>query len=72
MILNMIAHIMRSKNAEKNQEEALAAETGSQQIRDLAYKKWEASGCPVGRDDEFWISAESELFGEYALKSSRN
>jgi hypothetical protein len=67
MILNMIAHMMRSKTTEKNQEDA-----SRQQIRDLAYKKWDDAGRPHGRDDEFWISAESELFGEYALKSSRN
>ena len=40
-----------------------------QQIRELAYKKWEEAGSPWGRDREFWLEAEEELFGKEALKS---
>jgi hypothetical protein len=35
-----------------------------QQIRELAYSMWEKAGCPEGRDEEFWVAAERELFGE--------
>lgn len=35
-----------------------------QQIRELAYDMWEKAGCPEGRDEEFWVAAENELFGE--------
>lgn len=38
-----------------------------QQIRELAYSMWEKAGCPEGRDEEFWVSAERELFGEDSL-----
>lgn len=40
-----------------------------QQIRELAYKKWENAGCPWGQDREFWLEAEEELFGKDALKN---
>jgi len=42
-------------------------ETLRQQVRELAYKKWEEAGSPWGRDKEFWIEAEQELFGENPL-----
>jgi hypothetical protein len=47
----------------------LTFETLRQQIRELAYRKWEESGRPGGRDKEFWVSAERELFGDEPLKS---
>ena len=51
--------------AQKN----LTFETLRQQVRELAYKKWEESGRPCGRDKEFWVSAEKELFGDEPLRS---
>lgn len=30
-------------------------------IRDLAYLKWEAAGCPDGDGLQFWVEAEQEL-----------
>lgn len=30
-------------------------------IRELAYFKWKAAGCPDGQDDRFWLDAEREL-----------
>jgi hypothetical protein len=30
-------------------------------IRDLAYEKWQASGCPEGDGVEFWLEAEREI-----------
>lgn len=38
-----------------------------QQVRELAYKKSEEAGHPWGKDKEFWIEAEKELFGEQPL-----
>jgi hypothetical protein len=32
-----------------------------EQIRELAYLKWEQAGRPSGRDTEFWLAAEKEL-----------
>ena len=33
----------------------------SEQIAELAEKRWRAEGCPEGRDVEFWLRAEGEL-----------
>ncbi|RMF42129.1 MAG: DUF2934 domain-containing protein [Planctomycetota bacterium] len=30
-------------------------------VRELAYFKWEAAGCPCGDGVEFWLAAEAEL-----------
>jgi len=30
-------------------------------VRELAYRKWEQAGCPCGDGREFWIAAEQEL-----------
>jgi hypothetical protein len=31
-----------------------------EKIRNLAYQKWEAAGCPVGDGLAFWLEAERE------------
>lgn len=31
------------------------------QIRTLAYLKWQEAGCPEGRSEEFWLAAEQEV-----------
>jgi hypothetical protein len=36
-------------------------DTLHRQISELAYLKWEGSGRPEGKDDEFWREAEKEL-----------
>lgn len=38
-----------------------ARETLLQQVRELAYKKWEEAERPLGRDEEFWLKAEREI-----------
>ena len=37
-------------------------------IRDRAYGLWEQAGRPVGRDEEFWFTAERELDEERESK----
>ncbi len=32
-------------------------------IREAAYYKWEAAGCPCDDGVEFWVEAEAELAG---------
>jgi hypothetical protein len=34
-----------------------------QQIRELAYQKWEAAGAPPSDGVQFWLEAEEELTG---------
>ena len=43
------------------QPPAAAAAPSAEQIRDLAYAKWEAAGRPAGDGAEFWLMAENEL-----------
>ena len=32
-----------------------------EEIRELAYAKWEAAGCPSGDGFDFWLEAEQEV-----------
>lgn len=34
---------------------------GEDEIRNLAYQKWQEAGCPDGDGVYFWLAAESEL-----------
>jgi hypothetical protein len=61
-ILDMIG------SSAKSAEEGLTYEKLRQQIRELAYRKWEEANKPWGKDREFWIEAEQELFGENPLQ----
>lgn len=38
------------------------------EIKKLAKKKWEEAGKPQGRDFDFWLSAEKELWNKYGNK----
>ncbi len=33
-------------------------------VRDLAYRIWEAEGCPAGRETEHWLEAERRVVEE--------
>lgn len=44
----------------QNRKSAIQAPT-EEEIRCLAYLKWEAAGCPESNGDEFWIAAQKEL-----------
>ena len=39
----------------------LAARRSKEEIRLRAHELWEQHGRPAGRDEEFWLQAESEL-----------
>lgn len=38
-------------------------------IRERAYEIWNAQGCPDGRADEYWLTAEREILTVPAMKS---
>lgn len=38
-----------------------------QEVRELAYKKWEEAGYPEGDGQQFWVAAEEEIFGPNPL-----
>jgi DUF2934 family protein len=40
-------------------------------IRERAEQLWEAAGRPTGRDNEFWLEAESQVEAEM-LKDQRS
>lgn len=35
-----------------------------EQIRELAYQKWEEAGCPSGDGFDFWLVAEQEIIAD--------
>lgn len=41
-------------------------------IREAAYYKWEAAGCPCGDGVEFWLQAEAELATEPPSNEANN
>lgn len=42
-------------------QKRLAARRSKEEIRARAFELWEQHGRPAGRDEEFWLQAESEL-----------
>ena len=48
---------------ERRAEEGSGQEGSGQedQIRPLAYLKWQEAGCPIGDGVEFWLAAETEI-----------
>jgi len=42
-------------------QKRLAARRSKEQISARAHELWEQHGRPAGRDEEFWLQAESEL-----------
>lgn len=69
MITKIWNAITGRKEQKKGESVSINYESIRQQIRESAYKKWEEAGRPWGRDKEFWIEAEKELFGENPLVS---
>lgn len=37
------------------------SEMNAAAVRESAYYKWQAAGCPCGNDIGFWLEAEAEL-----------
>ncbi len=56
------------------QPDQSGARTGSRptpdEIRQLAYEKWEAAGKPSGDGSDFWLQAEKELLGHNVVGGS--
>lgn len=51
------------KQDEKNVSvdgQACCSQSDCQTIREAAYYKWEAAGCPSGDGVKFWLEAEAE------------
>lgn len=54
----------KSKVAEVEQQPSSPPALGCDEIRERAYYKWKAAGCPCGDGVEFWLEAEAELLAE--------
>jgi DUF2934 family protein len=37
------------------------SKTSADEVRCLAYKKWQQAGCPISDGAEFWLAAETEI-----------
>jgi len=49
-----------AKNADAKVQECAAVAECCEQIRETAYYKWQAAGCPCGDGVDFWLEAEAE------------
>jgi hypothetical protein len=49
------------------EKQAEAGSSHEDEIRPLAYQKWQEAGCPTGDGVAFWLAAEAEiLHGKHA------
>ncbi len=54
----------KTKDAEVEQQRSSPAAVCCEKIREAAYYKWEAAGCPCGDGVEFWLQAEAEFVAQ--------
>jgi hypothetical protein len=54
----------KTKASDAEQQSSPPRAACCERIRELAYIKWEAAGCPCGDGVEFWLAAEAELLGD--------
>ena len=45
----------------KRQTRQQVLDACEEEIRELAYAKWEAAGCPSGDGFDFWLEAENQV-----------
>ena len=61
----------RGRNPQNNPLDEVIPDRGGpsdEEVRSLAYSKWEEAGRPEGRDGQFWEEAERELRGARGSK----
>lgn len=49
-------------------DDSVSYEELKDRIRNLAYQKWQMSGCPQGQDKKFWSEAENDIIGQQNIK----
>jgi hypothetical protein len=49
-------------------DDSVSYEELKERIKNLAYYKWQESGCPTGQDKNFWIEAENEVIGQHNVR----
>jgi hypothetical protein len=56
-----VATDVSAQDAVASELRCVESEVSTEAIRENAYSKWQAAGCPSGNDLGFWFEAESEL-----------
>ncbi len=51
----------QASNANSAEQQCSQLVVPCETIREIAYHKWQAAGCPCGDGVEFWLEAETEL-----------
>lgn len=54
----------KAKDTRADEQKCAPDAAACEEIRDRAYYKWEAAGCPCCDGVEFWLEAEAELNGQ--------
>lgn len=54
----------KSHNKRANDQRVPQDSACCEHLRERAYYKWEAAGCPCGDGTEFWLQAEADLASE--------
>ncbi len=55
-----VATELSAQDTASNESEGVHSEAYAEAIRENAYYKWQAAGCPAGDGSEFWLEAEKE------------
>jgi hypothetical protein len=55
---------LRAKEGQDRAMPPPGKQASEEEIRTLAYDKWEAAGRPPGDGEQFWLEAEKELHGK--------
>tara|TARA_R110002020_G_scaffold319161_8_gene535092 strand:- start:719 stop:952 length:234 start_codon:yes stop_codon:yes gene_type:complete len=66
MMTNSSRQFLQQQDANNSTPELPPSENEApccEQVRELAYEKWEAAGCPCCDGTDFWLQAEAELNG---------
>lgn len=59
------------KSADNGADERPCTTHADEAIRERAYFKWEAAGCPCCDGAEFWLEAEAEVNGQSLPEGER-
>lgn len=56
-----IATDLSTQDSAASESRCVESEVSPEAIRENAFSKWQAAGCPPGNDIGFWLEAETEL-----------
>ena len=56
-----IATNLSAEDTAAGESRCVESEVSPETIRENAFSKWQAAGCPSGNDIGFWLEAETEL-----------